>query len=210
MFGYMNWIDTETKAILQRQNKPPLAPSKVAEFALVLGPKGVDRERLIRAVCRINDCSRSAAMALLGQPSPVTINLDLTEEDATLGQFELVCCEAISAVVRSEVAGEADRGYLAELLQKVSRSPEFKPTTIRIDDVPMTEAGRKFVDQFLGMDLERLQELGFPRGFAMPVKKARIMKHWAERVGAHVCDGGAEPGAGLNRGSADAPPASVS
>jgi hypothetical protein len=133
----MNWIDTETKAILQRQNEPPLTPSKVAEFALVLGPKGVERERLIRAVCRINDCSRSAAIALLGQPSPLTINLDLTEENATLGQFEFVCCEAIAAVVRSEVAGEADRGYLAELLQKVSRSPEFKPITIRIDSVPM-------------------------------------------------------------------------
>jgi hypothetical protein len=206
----MNWIDTETKAILQRDHEEPLAPAKVAEFALVLGPKGVDRERLIRAVCRINDCSRSEAIALLNQPSPVTINLDLTEEDATLGQFELVCCEAISAVVRSEVAGEADRGYLAELLQQVSRSPEFQPATIRIDDVPMTEAGRKLVDQFLGMDLGRLKELGFPRRFAMPAKKARIMKHWAARVGAQVSSDTAEPDAPPNAGSAGAPPSSVS
>ena len=206
----MNWIDTETKAILQRQNEPPLAPSKVAEFALVLGPKGVDRDRLIRAVRRINDCSRSAAIALVGQPSPVTINLDLTEEEATLGQFELVCCEAISAVIRSEVAGEADREYLAELLEQISHSPEFQSTTIRIDDVPMTETGRKFVDQFLGMDLERLKELGFPRRFVMPAKKARIMKHWAERVGAQVRDNTAEPGAAPDAGSPGAPPASAS
>lgn len=206
----MNWIDSETKAILQRQSEPPLAPPKVAEFALVLGPKGVDRKRLVRAVCRINDCSRSAAIALLSQPSPVTINLDLTEEDATLGQFELVCCEAISAVVRSEVAGEGDRGYLAELLQKISRSPEFQPITLRIDEVPVTEAGRKFVDQFLGMDLVKLRGLGFPRHFTMPAKKARIMKHWAARVGAQVHDNTAEPGAPPSAGSADASPASVS
>jgi len=206
----MNWIDTETKAILQRQNEPPLAPSKVAEFALVLGPKGVERERLIRAVCRINDCSRSAAIALLGRPSPVTINLDLTEENATLGQFELVCCEAIAAVVRSEVAGEADRGYLADLLQKVSRSPEFKPITIRIDSVPMNESAQRFVDQFLGLDVKRLSELGFPRRFTIPLKKARIMKHWAARVGAQVQDNAAEPETPPNAGSAGASQPSVS
>lgn len=170
----MNWIDTETKAILQKEGELPLAPAKVAEFALVLGAKGVDRERLIRAVCRINDCGRSEAIALLSQPSPVVVNLDLTEEDATLGQFELVCCEAISAVVGSEVAGEAEWQYLAELLQQISRSPEFRPATIRIDDVPTTEAGQKFVDQFLGMDLAKLKKLGFPRRFTMPAKKARI------------------------------------
>lgn len=190
----MNWIDTETKAFLQKQVEPPLAPSKVAEFALVLGPKGVDHKRLVRAVCRINDCSESTAVALLRQPSPVTINLDLTEEDATMGQFELVCCEAVSAVVRSEVAAEAERGYLAELLLQISRSPEFRPVTIRIDAVPMTEIGRNFADQFLGIELGRLKELGFPRRFTVPGKKARIMKHWAARVGAQVCDDTAEPG----------------
>ena len=206
----MNWIDTETKAILQKESEPPLAPAKVAEFALVLGAKGVDRERLIRAVCRINDCGRSEAVALLSQPSPVVVNLDLTEEDATFGQFELVCCEAISAVVRSEVAGEAEWQYLAELLQQISRSPEFRPTTIRIDEVPTTEAGRKLVDQFLGMDLAKLKKLGFPRRFTMPAKKARIMKHWAARVGARISDNTAEPGAAPDSGSAGASPAPVS
>jgi hypothetical protein len=131
----------------------------------------------------------------------VTINLDLTEEDATIGQFELVCCEAISAVIRSQVAGEADHGYLAELLQKISRSPEFQPVTIRIDEVPLNEAGRKFVDQFLGMDIEKLRDLGFPQRFSVTAKKARIMKHWATRIGAQVIDNEAEP---------DAAPPSVS
>jgi len=196
----MNWLDTETKAILQRRDEPPLAPPKAAEFALVMTTGGVERERLIRAVCRINDCNRAAALALVGQPRPVTINSDLTEEEAMLGQFELICCEAISAVLRSEVAEQADREYLGDLLRRISQSPEFKLSTVRIDDVPMTESGQRFVGQFLGMELQTLRELGFPRHFAMPTKKARIMKHWASRVGAQVRDNAAEPGA---------PPASV-
>jgi len=182
----MNWLDTETKAILQREDESRIAPSKVAEFALVLGAGGVDRERQVRAVCRINDCSKAEAIALLAQPSPVVINADLTQEEASLGQFELICCEAISAVVRSEVACEADREYLKTLLAEISRSPEFKITTVQIDSVPATPAGRRFVDQFLGMDLAEFKESKFPYRFRMPAKKARIMMHWALRVEAKV------------------------
>src|SRR5437899_8827358 len=144
----MNWLDTETKAILQPEDEPPLSPPKVAEFGLVLGYWGTNRERLVRAVCRINACSRSAALTLLAQPWPVTVKSDLTEEEATLGQFELVCCAGIAAVVRSEVAEQADREYLKDLLQSVSRSPEFRSVTVTIDHVPMTEQGERFVDQF--------------------------------------------------------------
>ena len=182
----MNWLDTETKAILQKQDEPRLSPPKVAEFALVLGEKGTDRERLVRAVCRINDCGRSEAATLVDRPSPVTVNSDLTEEEATFGQFELICCDAISAVVRSEVAEQADKEYLQDLLRRISQSPEFKPATVMIEDVPLNEAGQRLVDQFLGMELQRLRLLGLPHRFAMPVKKARILKHWAARVGARV------------------------
>ncbi len=182
----MNWLDTETKAILQGVEESKLAPPKVAEFALVLIHKGVERERLVRAVCRINDCSQSQATELVCRRLPVIINSDLTEEDATLGQFELICCDAIAAVIRSEVAEQGEMDYLLELFQRVSRSPEFKPAMVRIDEVPINESGLKFVDQFLGMELQALKKLGFPRRFKMPAKKARIMKHWAARVGAKV------------------------
>jgi hypothetical protein len=182
----MNWLDTETKAILQRVDDPKVSPSKVAEFALVLGYKGSDWQRLVRAVCRVNDCSHAQAAELVLRPPPVTINLDLTEEEATFGQFELICCDAISAVIRSEVAGQADIDYLRDLLRRISHSPEFEPATVRIEDVPLNEAGQRFVDQFLGMKVQTLRESGFPRTFTMPMKKARIMKHWATRVGAQV------------------------
>src|SRR5882724_11538934 len=182
----MNWLDTETKAILQRVDEPKVAPSKVAEFALVLGYKGVDWKRLVRAVCRINDCNQSQAAELVLRPPPVRINLDLTEGEATFGQFELICCDAISAVIRSEVAAQADREYLQDLLRKISKSPEFVAATVKIEHVPLNEAGQKFVDQFLGMKVQTLRELGFLRRFTMPMKKARILKHWATRVGAQV------------------------
>src|ERR1700760_2227511 len=99
----MNWLDTETKAILQGEATAKLAPPKVAEFALVLIHKGVERERLVRAVCRINDCNQLQAANLVSRRSPVTIHSDLSEEEATCGQFELICCDAIAAVIRSEV-----------------------------------------------------------------------------------------------------------
>jgi hypothetical protein len=182
----MNWLDTETKAILQKQDEPKLSPCKVAEFALVLGSQWVDRQRLIRAVCRINDCNQAEAGKVLGWLSPVTISSDLTEEEAEFGQFELICCEAIAAVIRSEVAEQADREYLKDLLRRISHSPEFRPVTVKIVEVPANESGQKFVDQFLGIDLKKLLELGIPRQFTMPTKKARIMKHWATRIGAQV------------------------
>jgi hypothetical protein len=182
----MNWLDTETMAILQREEEPKLAPPKVAEFALVLINKGVDPKRLIRAVTRVNNCSHSSAKEILCNPSPITINLDLTEEEATFGQFELICCDAIAAVIRSEVAARADWGYLWNLLHRVSLSPEFKPVEVTINDIPLNESGKKFVDQFLGLELQELRDMGFPRRFNMPMKKARIMKHWAGRIGVQV------------------------
>jgi hypothetical protein len=184
----MNWLDTETKALLQKDDDPKLSPAKVPEFAIVLGDKGADRQRLVRAIRRINDCSISRAEDFAKAYCPVTINSDLTEGEAALGQFEFICCDAISAVVRSEVAERGDKEYLKELLQKVAASYEFKPVKIQIDEVPLNEGGRKFVDQFLGLELQKLRDVGFPRVYLMARKKARIMKHWARKVGAQVRD----------------------
>jgi hypothetical protein len=184
----MNWLDTETKAILHKEAKPKLSTAKVAEFALVLIRKGVDPSRLVRAISRINECGQSKAIELSQRPAPITINPDLTEAAAIYGQFELICCDAISAVIRSEVVALAYGGYYLNLLKQISRSPEFWPVTIRIDDIPLNESGHKFTDQFLGMRLSEIIKLGFPRQFTMPAKKARIMKHWATRIGAQVRD----------------------
>ena len=181
----MNWLDTQTKTLLQRDYEPPDAPAKVPDFALVMGSLGVNKERILNAICKINNCRQTAAIELMRQLHPVVINSDMTEEEAILGQFELICCDTISAVIRTEVADQGDREYLKELLETISQSPEFTPTPVRIEKVPMNEEGKRFVDQFLAMDPERLQKR-LPCTFTMPAKKARIMKHWAERVGARV------------------------
>src|ERR1043166_900640 len=185
----MNWLDTETKAILQKIDEPKMAPPKAAEVALIMIRRGTDRERLVRAICRINECHESKAIDLLKVPVPVIINSGLTEPEALFGQFELICCDAIAAFIRSAVALEqCQRGYLEALFNKVSQSPEFEPTRIEVLDVPPTDSGEKFVDQFLGLARPG-QRPGARFSISVPYKKARIMKHWARRIGAKVkCD----------------------
>ena len=188
--GAMNWLDTETKAILQREQEPKWAPPEAAEFALVLIRKGTDDQRLVRAIRRVNECSESEAIELSRLPTPVTINAGLNEAEALFGQFELICCDAVAAFIRSEVMLEqGDQQYLHSLFQKVSQSPEFKPTRIDVLNVPATEAGERFVDQFLGNPFPGEEGPIDEFSLWVPYKKARLMKHWATRVGAQVqCD----------------------
>jgi hypothetical protein len=187
MLGAMNWLDTETKAILQKDHEPRLAPPKAAEFALVLIRRGTDNQRLVRAICRINECGESQAIGLARMPVPATINPGLTEAEALFGQFELVCCDAVAAFVRSEVLLEKDQKvYLQALFRRVLESPEFKPTRIDVLEIPATDSGEKFVDQFLGIPLPGQRKPVSRFSVWVPYKKARIMKHWATRVGAQV------------------------
>lgn len=183
----MNWLDTETKAILQQAHDPKLAPPKAAEFSLVLLRKGTDFRRLVRAIRRINNCTETKAIDLVRSSVPVIINADLTEEDALFGQFELVCCDAVSAFIRSEALASQDQtSYLQTIFEKVAESPEFRPTKMEVVDVPATEAGQNFLDQFLGMPLFD-DDIKFPRlSVWIPFKKAKVMAHWAARVGAQV------------------------
>lgn len=183
----MNWLDTQTKEILQKAHEPKLAPPKAAEFALVLLRKGADHPRLVRAICRINECREAGAIELARLPEPVTVNSGLTQEEALFGQFELICCDAIAVFIRSEVLLEQHQeGYLRSLYQTVLQSPEFKPTRIDVLEVPATDPGEKFMDQFVGNALSA-QKRRLPRfSVLVPFKKARIMTHWAKRVGARV------------------------
>jgi hypothetical protein len=193
----MNWLDTQTKEILQKEHDSKLSPPKVGEFALILVRKGVAHRRIVRAVSEINHCSEADATGLVDRPTPVTINSDLTEEEALWGQFELICCDSISVFVRSEVLAQSDRAYLRSLFETVLQSIEFSPTTVRVIQVPRTEAGAKFIDQFLG---GRFPKRASPVVLEVSFKKARMMKHWATRIGAEIqvdAGGGAELGLGV-------------
>jgi hypothetical protein len=181
----MNWLDTQTKEILQKVVEPRLAPPKTAEFTLVLVRKGIDHARLVRAVCRINECDEPEAVKLVAQRTPVRVNSDLSEGDALWGQFELICCDAVSIFIRNEVLDQMDLAEFQSLVQKTSQSTEFQPTTVTISEIPRTEPGLSFVDQFLGsFDPAKISVL--PATVIVPFKKARIMQHWATRVGAKL------------------------
>lgn len=179
----MNWLDTQTKEILQRVHGDKTAPPKAAEFGLVLLRKGKDHQRLIDATAQINKCGRQDATLLTSRNTPVVINPGLTEGEALWGQFELICCDSISIFLRSEVIEQNDKSYLYPLFEKVLESAEFKPVAVAITHVPNTEMGKKFVGQFLG-ESSAVNEL--PLFLKIPFKKARIMAHWAERVGAQL------------------------
>ena len=179
----MNWLDTETKAILQKHCDLKLAPPTTMDFALVLISDASDHQRLVRAITRINECSESKAVALAVQRPPITINWELTEANALHGQFELICCDAVSIFLRSQVARSGDRAYLDSLFKKVVRSVEFRSFQVTIDQIPETESGEKFIDQFLGrQSIWR----SVPTTLEVSFKKARIMRHWATRIGGRI------------------------
>jgi len=176
----MNWLDVQTKELLQKVQDEKLAPPKTAEFALVLLRKGSDFNRLVHAIAQINKCGESDATSLARRKTPLVINPDLTEEQALWGQFELICCDAIGIFLRSEVLEQNGRDYLEALFRQVMASDEFKLCSVRVIDVPNTESGEKFIAKFLN----RSQTI--PIAFETPFKKARIMEHWAKRVGAQL------------------------
>lgn len=112
----------------------------------------------------------------------------LSLEDALLGQFELACCDSVSAFLRDEVAREADARYLDGVYSSVLHSPEFEEVRVEVVAIPGTDEGSRFVDQFLGPSASRVPlSDGEPRLVLNPTrKKARIMAYWAEKVGARV------------------------
>ena len=179
----MYWLDTQTKEILQKSRVHDMAPPKAAEFALILLRKGGDQRRLIGAVAEIKKCSESNARATVSRELPLTLDPGLTEGEALWGQFQLICCDAISIFIRSEVLVQNERGYLWPLYQKVLHSPEFSPVRVKLNKVPPTESGEKFLEQFLG-DFSSTSAL--PLTLSIPFKKARIMEHWATRIGAQL------------------------
>jgi hypothetical protein len=186
MSDTLNWLDTETRGVLGNGGDPKLAPPKSGEFALVLIKKGAERQRLWRAIHRIKNCKEAEARRLVLSHPPLIIDRGLTLEEALQGQFELICCDSVSAFFRSEVILGQDENYLAELYRKVLASPEFRPVRVDVLEVPETESGQRFVDQFLGPPLPGQKRRVKRFSSIAPFKKARIMTHWGARIGAPV------------------------
>jgi hypothetical protein len=176
------WLDTETRAMLQREPPKKLAPPDTATFALVLlAVPERGQTQLLKAIERATECSPQEALRILGRKPPLPLKAGLSHEDAMLGQFELVCCDAVSVFLADDILTHAARNYLPDLYEQLLKSPEFEPVSVLVESVPANPRGEKFLGQFLDRT-----ECAFPIKLQTLRKKARIMEHWAAKIGGRV------------------------
>jgi hypothetical protein len=177
----MDWLDTETKALLQRSPPEKLAPPDTAAFTLVLlALGGHDHRAIVEAVQRAAQVSAAEAEGILGGRLPASVKKGLSYSDAQIGQFELICCDAISVIIADEVVAGAPADYLMELYAKLQKIDEFRLVTVRIDLLPHSPSGQEFCKKFLGGKEPTAATMKVMR------KKARVMQHWATRIGARM------------------------
>jgi len=176
-----NWLDPQTKAILE-----PIPPKKnsgiaIGEYSLVVIRISADYQFIGRALERIGtDSSVSQVNSLLENHSGVIVKAGLSYEAALMGQFELICADTHSVFLDSEIPTFSDPAYLRELISRLSKSTEFVPTKVGLTELPKTNQGVRFEEQFFS-PLNR--PLNLPWTGNVPRKKARIMKHWAVKFG---------------------------
>ncbi len=172
-----DWLDTEARAILCKS--PPAIQTAVDTegYSLLLVKAGPDNSRAIQVVSEIQRYGAKNSTDI-----PIVIAQQMTLDDAMAGQFALSCCDCISAFVRDEVVYDANAGYLHELAEEVTHSPEFEPVTVRLISIPPTDHGRRFSWQFLGVAVG----IATPSEVQVHRKKARLMMHWATRCGVHL------------------------
>jgi hypothetical protein len=176
------WLDTETRAMLQPAPPKKLAPPDTATFTLVLLAIAVPgRARLLATIERVVTCSPQEAIRVLNGRAPIVLRAGLSHEDALLGQFEFVCCDAVSVFLADDVVVCGPRDYLRDLYKQLLKSPEFETVSVLVESIPRDPAGEKFLEQFLGRT-----DCTFPGKLQILRKKARIMEHWAAKIGGRV------------------------
>jgi hypothetical protein len=181
------WLDTETKAMLQQSPPEKLAPPDTGMFTLVLLEKGNDRDWITRALRRIPGMRVERATVLAERSCPVVVAAGLSLADAMLGQFELICCDSVSVFLKDEIVAFGDRQYLDALYQQVRNSPEFQPIAVTVGSLTGATSIAQFLYQFLGApDASAAILAGHLRYDRMMRKKARIMEHWARKIGVEV------------------------
>ena len=175
------WLDTKTKALLH--NGEPVARTgvDVGEYSLVLLAVGEEMGRLVRAAMRVRNCAEVEAVDVLRKRLPLVVANGLSFEDALLAQFEFICCDAKTVFVRDDIARSGSPTYLDRLYERLRQSEEFATVTVEVQIVPEGDEGLRYLDQFLGMRTPSL-----PLRVSVPRKKARIMTHWATKIGACV------------------------
>ena len=177
-----SWLDTQTKALLDASPPEKLAPPDTAGFSVVLlAVRTSDVARLAEAVRRVLAGSDVSVGIILAQPFPIVLRKGLSHPDALLAQFELVACDCVSVFLADDVAGHAPPEYLAELYGRLLKSPEFEEVVVRIETLPHDARAGDFLEKFLGHG-----NCPLPADLPMMRKKARIMQHWAAKIGGQL------------------------
>ncbi len=179
------WLDTETKSLLQNVPPEKLAPPDTLGFTLVLLTRTGDSTRLQHAAKQAGWLASTFNTALGGE-CPLRLLTGVTLDDAMLAQFELACCDSAAVFIRDEVVAENDHAYLSELYQELASSDEFRNVGIEVRDVPQSDQGKRFVLQFLGGHERSLELARLPLHLQVMRKKARIMCYWGKKIGADV------------------------
>jgi len=176
-----HWLDTETETCLQQTPPEKLAPAATEPFSVVvlLCPSGAEHVRRVRAFDRVLQTSRTDAEIQTTRTPPFILSCELTLSDAMLAQFELISCDIVSVFISDTVMSNVEPQYLAELYRALIRSDEFAMVTRLVMSVPQDQAGDQFIRQFI--DDERPI---MPHAMRVTQKKARIMAHWARKIGA--------------------------
>ena len=174
------WLDTETKACLRRLPPLKLSPPTAESFSVVVlyWEPGSDQGRRVRAFERALRTPRMDAEFEASRRLPFVVKRGLALPDAMLVQFELICCDIASVFIADPVISGAERQHLADLYNSLIRSDEFATLEISVTAIPSNELGRQFVRQFIGDDMPPL-----PHAMLIMLKKARIMTHWAAKIG---------------------------
>ena len=173
------WLDPQTKEILE-----PIPPTKrtgisLCDYCLSIIRISADYSFIERALKRIGaDSSVSRIKRLLDVYPGVTVKTGLSYEGALMGQFELICADTHSVFLDSEVSSYSDPEYLRELIFRLSRSTEFAPATVELLELPRSNQGLRFEEQFFS---PRNRPLNLPWTGRVARKKARVMEHWATK-----------------------------
>lgn len=178
-----SWLDAETKATLQQVPPQKFAPATLDTYSAVVLSCGADYDHLrrVRAFDRILRTSWIDAEFQTTRRPPFIVKRELTPAGAMLAQFELICCDVVSVFISDAVMSSADPTYLSELYGALARADEFEEVGVRVVSIPRHAAGQALLDQFVGREIP-----GFPYDMVVTRKKARIMAHWATKIGARV------------------------
>ncbi|MHB1035475.1 MAG: hypothetical protein ACYC35_12135 [Pirellulales bacterium] len=140
-----------------------------------------DRPWQARAFHRVLQTSLAEAQLQTFRNGPFVLRDKLTLTDAMFGQFELISADIVSVFIADEVMANAKPAYLAALFRDLRASDEFALVAISVVTIPHGEAGAAFFEQFLGACRPAL-----PHRVETTRKKARIMTHWAAKLGGAV------------------------